>query len=438
MVEYGLVLGLLGLVGFPLVQRMGEEVEDLFDNTADAVSYASLTFDDSLDPDAFVFEVNTATGAIFPSAGGTIEIDWGDETANSTCTTTYIIDPNNPLICSYPEAGTYLISITGDMTGYGQLYSDAYKPDITRMIQWGNTGLTDLSDAFYGATNLTDVPPTLPEGVSSINRIFAHASSINDADISLWDTTNITTMSGSFRSASSFNQDIDEWNMSNVENIVEMFFNASSFNQNLSSWDTSQVGYMRRTFRGTPFNGDIRNWDVSKVYTMQAMFRDAKSFNQDISSWDVSKVNNFYYTFYGADSFNQDLSGWDTSNSTLMEGMFAYADSFESDLSNWDVSKVSNFTFMFGGALAFDSDLSNWDVTAADTLGRMFEDAASFTGDVSPWDVSAVSNMHYMFKGTGSFYGDLSGWCVPLIASRPIEFSDGSSLVSEPAWGSCP
>ena len=438
MVEYGLVLGLIGLVGFPMVQRMGDEVASLFDKSAEAVSYASLTFDDSLDPDAFVFEVNTATGAIFPSAGGTIEIDWGDETANSTCTTTYVIDPNNPLTCSYPKAGTYLISITGDMTGYGQLYSAAYKTDITRMIQWGNTGLTDLSYALYGAENLTAVPSNLPNGVDKMNRIFGFAKTFNDPSVSGWNTSLMTEMIGVFEGASSFNQSLSEWDVSNVTNISEMFYKASSFNQDLSEWQTSNIETMWRTFRQTPFNGDITNWDVSSLTDLYATFRDATEFNQDISSWDVSGVHNFIYAFYGADSFNQDLSGWDTSGATRMDGMFAYADAFTSDLSNWDVDQVLNFTIMFSDATAFDSDLSAWDVSAAVNMNRMFDGAVSFSGDISLWDVSSVANMDAMFRATGSFSGDLSGWCVPLLPGRPNQFSDGSSMALEPVWGSCP
>jgi len=435
--EYGLVLGLIGLVGIPVAQRMGSEVAILFSGSADAVSYASITVEDSLDPEAFVFEVSTDTGAIFPSAGGTIEIDWGDETANETCTTTYVIDPNSPLTCNYPEAGTYRIAITGDMTGYGQLYSAAYKTDITRMIQWGNTGLNNLSYAFYGAEKLTDVPSHLPSGVQDINGIFAHTGSLNDASISAWDTSNVTTMAYAFQS-SAFNRSLGGWNTSQVTDFHAMFLRATAFDQDLSNWDTSSVTTMRKMFRDTQFNGDLSDWNTSNVQSLQGMFRGAGLFNQDISNWDVSSVTNFYRMFYESSSFAQDLSGWDTGAGTNFESMFFEVGSFNSDLSSWDMSSAVHLFGMFRDASSFNADISGWNVSGVNNMRSMFEGASSFSADISGWDVSSVTNMDSMFLDASAFSRDLSGWCVGLISSRPANFSSGSGVTAEPVWGTCP
>lgn len=387
LVEYGLVLGLVGLVGFPIVERLGDEISNLFGRSADAVSYASITVDDSLDPDAFVFEVSTATGAIFPSSGGTIQIDWGDETANASCTTTYVIDPNTPLTCDYPEAGIYQIAITGDMTGYGQLYSAAYKADITRMIQWGNTGLTDLSNAFYGATNITTVPDQIPSSVSSINRIFAYARAINDPVISKWDTSNIANFDFSFANADSFNVDISNWNLSSAVSLTGTFRQALSFNR------------------------DISNWDVSSVQSMDYLFRGASSFNQDLSTWDTSKVETMHRTFAQSD-FNGDISGWDTGSVVNMQSMFSENPAFNRDISNWDVSSVRRFDRMFLGSSSFSHDLSNWDTSSSDSFQQMFEEAHAFNSDISAWDVSNATNFYRMFFNGNSFNSDISSWNV--------------------------
>jgi len=417
LVEYGLVLGVVAAVAIPGIQVLGGEISDLINGTAEAISIASVTVspdpDNDLDPNAFVFEVSTATGAIFPSAGGTIEIDWGDETANASCTTTYVVDAGAPLICSYPFPGTYQISITGDMTGYGQMYSSGYKSDITRMIQWGDTGLTDLSYALYGATNLTEVPFDLPPTVQKLDQMLAHATSFNDPAVSGWNTSNITSMKGLFRGASAFNQGLDGWNVSNVNSAEEMFLRASSFNQDLSSWNTSKITSMRRMFRDTPFNGNVSSWDVSKVWTMQGMFRDARDFNQDISEWDVRNVLSFYRTFFRADEFNQDLSLWDVSRATTFEAMFQYASSFNSDISGWDLSSAEAAKAMFYGSTSFDSDLSSW-------------------------DVSGIVEMDGMFGLTTNFTGDLSAWCVSSFSESPANFREGSGMVAEPVWGTCP
>ena len=441
LVEYGLILGVVAAVAIPGIQNLGEEISDLINGTADAVSIASVTVspdpDNPFDPSAFVFEVSSGTGAIFPSAGGIIEIDWGDETANSTCTTSYVVDPGVPLICNYPSPGTYQISITGDLTGYGQMYSSGYKSDITRMIQWGDTGLTDLSYALYGATNLTEVPLDLPGGVQKLDQMFAYATSFNDPAVSVWNTSNVSSMVGVFRGASAFNQDLDDWNMSNVNSTEEMFLRAASFDQDLNSWDTSQVTSMKRMFRETPFNGDISNWDVSKVWTMQAMFRSAPDFNRDLSNWDVHNVLHFHRAFYKASDFNQDISSWDVSRATTFDSMFYDAVAFNSDVSNWDVSGANQFTNMFNKADSFASDLSDWNMSSAVTANGMFYAATSFDSDLSGWDVSGIVGMDGMFRYTSSFTGDLSSWCVSSFASPPANFSEGSAMAAEPVWGSC-
>ena len=49
------------------------------------------------------------------------------------------------------------------------------------------------------------------------------------------------TMGAMFQKNDVFNQDISSWNVSNVTNMSGMFFEATSFNQNLSSWSVNNV-----------------------------------------------------------------------------------------------------------------------------------------------------------------------------------------------------
>jgi surface protein len=174
-------------------------------------------------------------------------------------------------------------------------------------------------------------------------------------DVSKVCTSLVTDMSDLFKD-NSFNKNISSWDVSNVTDMSGMFMFAYSFNQDLNSWDVSKVTDMIGMFyNASDFNGDIGSWDVSKVTDMTAMFNGASSFNQDlvnlpIGSWDVSSVTNMSYMFYNAFDFNGYVGSWDVSNVTDMSGMFYQATSFNQNLSNWVVTNVTNCQTFSSGA----------------------------------------------------------------------------------------
>ena len=149
--------------------------------------------------------------------------------------------------------------------------------------------------------------------------------------ISTWDTSLITDMSNLFNyydedvpfheqydskyysfSSNEFNEDISKWNVSNVTNMSGMFSNAYEFNQNINEWDVSNVTDMSFMFhRAKNFDQPLNNWDVSNVTNMTSMFYSAHKFNQPLDSWNLSKVQDISYIFYKAKKFNQDINNWE-------------------------------------------------------------------------------------------------------------------------------
>ena len=126
---------------------------------------------------------------------------------------------------------------------------------------------------------------------------------LHNGDISSWNMSNVTNMSGMFSCAENFNQDIGNWDVSNVTSMNSMFSNANSFNQPL-------------------------NFDTSNVTSMNSMFGFAKSFNQPLN-FDTSNVTDMYGMFYEVENFNQDISNWNVSNVTSMKTMFYNAKAFQ-------------------------------------------------------------------------------------------------------------
>jgi surface protein len=131
-------------------------------------------------------------------------------------------------------------------------------------------------------------------------------------------------------------------------------------NQDISSWDVSNVTDMSGLFCGLGgFDQDLSHWDVSNVTDMSAMFQDVGSPN--FADGESTHLNDVI--------FNQDISSWDVSSVTDMSWMFAFTRSFNQDISSWDVSNVRDMSLMFGWAEAFNQDLSSWDVGQAWACG---------------------------------------------------------------------
>lgn len=405
LIEYGLLSALIGVAATGAVFEAGGNIADEFSGLTESVADAME------DPDAFVMVFETDNVVLYPMAGGALRIDWGDEAANASCGQDFVAGA--AISCAYPGTGSYRVSITGDLTEYGDIAGAATNGAITRIVQWGNTGLTSLNNGFHTATSLVDVPADLPSSVTDLDFAFLRASSLNDPDIGLWDVSGVTTLSHTFGEATIFNVDIGSWDVSNVTSMRALFWAAEDFDQ------------------------DITDWDVSSVKNLQATFRDTKAFSYDLNSWDVSSVEVFQSTFKGS-NYNGDISSWDMSSATHVNLMFEDNKVFDQNITGWDVSSIRDFSGMFARATSFDRPIGTWDMSMAVDLAYMFDGAESFNQDISVWDVSSATNMEEMFENASAFSADLSGWCVPLIASEPLDFSTGSAMSSGPVWGTCP
>lgn len=111
-----------------------------------------------LDPDAYILEINTSlgTGASFtlPLPSGytyNFTVNWGD---NSVSTITAYNDSD--ITHTYGAHGTYRVVMKGTMQSL-QFNNGVDRLKVTKLLNWGNTGLTSCSFMFYGCTNLTYV-----------------------------------------------------------------------------------------------------------------------------------------------------------------------------------------------------------------------------------------------------------------------------------------
>ena len=383
---------------------------------------------------AFIFEAVT-TGATenfaLPlEASGTynFNVDWGD--TNSDTITTW---DQAEVTHNYAIAGTYIVTITGVITGW-RFNFNAYRKKIYDIIEWGPLRLGNNNGYFDGCNNLTvSATDNLDlTGTTTMRDAFAYCWSLTTVpSMNSWNMSNITDMYSMFFYASLFNQDISSWDTSSVTDMYLMFYHNTVFNQNIGGWDTSSVQLMQQMFtEAIAFNQDIGSWDVSSVISFANTFTKATSFNQDISSWVTTSLGNMTYMFSEATSFNQDIGGWDVSNVTNMAGMFYGAIVFNQDISGWNVSNVDDMNTMFEGATLFNQDISGWTTSSIANMSNMFEDAIAFEQNIGSWDITGLTGADDMFAGvtlsTANYNALLVGWEAQ-VEKPNVTFSGGNS-----------
>lgn len=175
--------------------------------------------------------------------------------------------------------------------------------------------------------------------------LYSEAFCPYDANLSCWNTSEVTSMSLAFKDAKAFNQPIDSWDTSRVTDMQAMFQNANAFNQPIGGWETSAVTDMSGMFAAASvFNQPLDSWDFSSVTSMRIMFQTALSFNQPVETWNMSSVVNMYSMFSFAQSFNQPIDSWDVSTCRHMHFMFFNAKGFNQCISTWADKTIDTVT----------------------------------------------------------------------------------------------
>lgn len=365
-----------------------------------------------------------------------VTVDWGDGNSN-----TYTVEGLQEH--TYAAEGTYTVSISGSLTqfGYGDAGSIPNIDKLVRVTSFGNIGLTSLYGAFYGATNLVELPIQLPSTVINL-RLMLGLASIFNSDIGGWDVSEVTDMRSMFAWCKAFNQDISSWDVSKVTKMNGMFNSAIKFDQDISGWNVSGVTNMSSMFLvARAFNQNISGWDVSKVTDMAKMFENANAFNQDINSWDVSKVTSMYSMFNRATAFNQDISSWDVSSVTNMSNMFAYAAAFNQNIGGWNVTSVTDMTNMFSEA-ALSTD--NYNNLLIGWAGQTVNNGINFNGGNSKYSPGEAADARAVLTGTYGWTiidgGESNALAVSTLAPSEITatsatsggnvFADGGSAVT--------
>ena len=254
----------------------------------------------SITSTSFILQIDTTLSnqndvfRVLPQNSNIYTVDWGDGNTD--------ISISGDKTHTYTTGGVYKVEISGDFPGYN-MYNDVSTTTpryvITDIVQWGDSSLVSMINAFAGCMNMdisaTDTPNLT--SVTDMGGAFSGCSSLSNPDFSLWDVSNINNLFATFNNTPNFNGDITTWDTSSVTNMEIIFQGSVKFNQPIGGWNTSLVTNMDRAFRlASIFNQDIGLWDVSNVLDvpnngLTKMFSDATDFNQDLSGWCVSNYS---------------------------------------------------------------------------------------------------------------------------------------------------
>lgn len=190
---------------------------------------------------------------------------------------------------------THNISKTYTGTGYKDIKVAAnavtnFKPDrasnkcfIYKIYNWsrvpavGNSYFND--NQYFNQIFLSQVPNYLPTNVTSMTGTFASCTSLNDANISSWNTTAMTAMISVFDGCTSFNQTVSTWNVSNCNSLNSLFKNCTSFNQPFA-WTFKSGADLRSMLENcTGFNQDLGSITIGTSITLDNFLTGASNFS---------------------------------------------------------------------------------------------------------------------------------------------------------------
>ena len=260
----------------------------------------------------------------------------------------------------------------------------------------GNEGKFNQNIGNWNTSKVTTMQSMLNNQPNFNQDISTKVVTVGGSSYIAWDTLNVTSMSnmmalvGNNALIGSFNQNVSNWNTTKVTTMSGLFAGQRKFNQDVGTkvvtvsgssyiaWDTSNVTTMSLMFSNTQADGEfnnggsssIGNWNTNKVTSMSTLFTGQPYFNQDIgtkqvtvsattySAWTVSAVTNMSYMFFTYDptttgklagSFNNSestsINNWDRRRVTDATDMFNYQTGFNQPIENWNISGVTSFSF---------------------------------------------------------------------------------------------
>lgn len=193
---------------------------------------------------------------------------------------------------------------------------------------------TSFQSMFYGCNSLetVDVSNWDASNVTTTSTMFGYCHKVNGLDFSKWklgSSGGLTSISQMFINCYSLEEvDISSFNTSNVTSFYQLFNNCFMLKKiNVSKLDTGKVTDMRYAFfYCMPLESiDVSEWNVGSVTAMDSMFNYCYKLKEiDVSNWDVHSLKTCGNMFQSCMSLEHvDISNWNLASITSMNYMFS-------------------------------------------------------------------------------------------------------------------
>ena len=238
----------------------------------------------------------------------------------------------------------------------------------------------DASNMFSDFTSLTDVYLDFDtRNTTDVNRMFYGCRSIEEIDLSGWNTSNVTDMFSLVVFTDSLVKlDLTGWDFTAYNPsdgwLMSKISGGMTSNHEWTKLKTIKMDNvifptnMYATFSYVSAEEiSLKNVDTSNVTNMEYVFRQITNIKSlDLSSFDTSKVTSMYGLFEGADDLESvDVSSFNTSRLTSLRHIFYDCKDLKRlDVSNFNTSNVTDFSAIFSYSINLETvNLSNWDFT---------------------------------------------------------------------------
>jgi len=256
------------------------------------------------------------------------------------------------------------------------------------LSSFNTNNVIDMSWIFYGCSSLKEINLLFfnTNIVTDMSGIFGYCSSLKEINLSSFNTNSVADMSGMFYGCSSLKEiNLSSFNTNNVTDMSSMFYGCSSLKEiNLSSFNTNNVTDMSNMFYGCSSLNEINlsSFNTNNVIYMSYMFYGCLSLKEiNLSSFNTNKVTYMSYMFYGCSSLKEiNLLSFHTNNVAYMLSMFYGCSSLkEINLSSFNTNNVTDMSGMFYGCSSLkEINLSSFNTNNATNITNMFNDLPIF------------------------------------------------------------